>query len=647
MIEKNALNWLDMGEGLEMLDIYKNKKVLFIYQFFKTLLNQNNFPLYFYIILQGLFYFQLCCIIFPLNDDTDYSNDYIIYIIKYISPIILPQLEITNLKIYKIIMILITILLFILLCGFFIIFTKMNDDRQSYFFKIITIITNILLQIVFNYLIGPIVIICLISYNCKDGRNNRINSECLTIGKNLIFIILATINLVCYVSIAVFFSILYKEIGKIGAYTPKIQINTNFELYSGLSKIIIFILFFLLNTSLNDKKIYLIIYHLILLIIYIIFSYYISKNVYIYDKIMNHLIYLGLYITLWLCLVITLKDIFNLNHVSLFILLGWIIIIVATITLFKYNESNSILTTNIFEVNHLKDIEKFINVSLDLIQDKHGTNETILLGFFYKFREYLLANPDIKEKFNYLSNAVYLKRIYNDKSIINGYYIVYLIYDYCLSQNKSNNLLNIHFCYFLINHLKNTISAMYRCSKLRADSLFIFYFKYLLAENIKDYLVELNEANNKKNTPQNVQFSSLILFYLYQNLMRTKIADMAENQINYYDYFKNYSIGSKSSLGFLKVGKKIIEIRKEIKIIWDKILLLNPFCPEIFKEYMNYIKEILNDDIYYERELKNYIYINNSYLPQKNDFYYKIFDSLNSVILLSEYNDNKILNSKF
>ena len=151
MIEKNALNWLDMGEGLEMLDIYKNKKVLLIYHFFKTLLNQNNFPLYFYIILQIVFYLQFCCIIFPKYDSTDYSNDYILYIFKYISPIILPQLEITNLNIYKIIMILITILLFILLSCFFIIIAKMNNDKQSYFFKIITIITNILLQIVFNY----------------------------------------------------------------------------------------------------------------------------------------------------------------------------------------------------------------------------------------------------------------------------------------------------------------------------------------------------------------------------------------------------------------------------------------------------------------------------------------------------------------
>ena len=55
---------------------------------------------------------------------------------------------------------------------------------------------------------------------------------------------------------------------------------------------------------------------------------------------------------------------------------------------------------------------------------------------------------------------------------------------------------------------------MYRCSKIKADSLIDCYYKYILSENIKDYLLELNESNNKKNSKQSVQFCSLILYYL-------------------------------------------------------------------------------------------------------------------------------------
>ena len=434
-----------------------------------------------------------------------------------------------------------------------------------------------------------------------------------------------------------------KEIGKIDAFTPRIQINTNFELYSGLLKILVFILYFINNNYLENKQIYYILYHLILLIILFTFSFYIYKNVFFYDKVMYCLIQLGSYLTLWFCLVMTLKDIFELNQISLFVLIGWAIIAILTISINSNNLSELILNTNIFEIEKLKTIEMYINCLLELIQNQEGTNKTILLGFYYKFREYLILNPDLKEKYNNLSNAKYLKTLYNNKTIINGYYILYLLYDYHLSQNKANNLLSIHFCYFLINYLKNRISAMYRCSKIKADSLIDCYYKYILSENIKDFLFELNESNNKKKTKQSVQFCSLILYYLYQNLIRIKISDMAENQINYYDYFKNYSIGVKSSLGFLKVGTKIIEMREEIKQIWDKILILNPFCPEIKREYMSYIKDILNDENYYEEELKNHNYIENSLLSQKNSFYYKLFDYSNSALILSEYNDNKII----
>ena len=77
----NGLEWLDMREGLEKLDIYKKTKISYIYTFFKVLLQENNFPLYFHIILQSIFYFQLLCIISAKNDYNSYSQDYLIYMI--------------------------------------------------------------------------------------------------------------------------------------------------------------------------------------------------------------------------------------------------------------------------------------------------------------------------------------------------------------------------------------------------------------------------------------------------------------------------------------------------------------------------------------------------------------------------------------
>ena len=103
---------------------------------------------------------------------------------------------------------------------------------------------------------------------------------CLNKGNDIIFIILGLINIIFYLFITIIFSIFYKEIGKIGTYTPKIQINTNFELYSQIVKIIIFVLYFIYNTFLDDNIIYLIAYHAVILFILAIFTYYIYKNIF-------------------------------------------------------------------------------------------------------------------------------------------------------------------------------------------------------------------------------------------------------------------------------------------------------------------------------------------------------------------------------
>ena len=366
MIEKNTLEWLDMREGLEKLNIYKSKKISYIYTFFKVLLKENDFPLYFYIIFQSAFYFQLLCII---NNNNSYSKDYLIYVIFYMSKLFLPQLIINNINSFRIMMIIITILLFILLFGFIFIFLGMKNDNKNNCFKSIIFIINILLQIILYYLIGPIIIICLISFNCNNGFNSLIGTVCLNKGNDIMFIILGLINIIFYLFITIIFSIFYKEIGKIGTYTPKIQINTNFELYSQIVKIIIFVLYFIYNTFLDDNIIYLIAYHAVILFILAIFTYYIYKNIFFYDKIMNTTIHLGAFLVLWFSLVQILKDIFNFNKVSLFVLIGWIIIIVLTISLFNHNSSKLILNTNIFEIDNLNEIEMLIYYILEFIKD--------------------------------------------------------------------------------------------------------------------------------------------------------------------------------------------------------------------------------------------------------------------------------------
>ena len=646
MAEKNILDWLDLGEGLEKIDLYKKEKFIIFSKFFKVILEGDGVSLTFYLVLQSLFYIQICCItLFQTNIS---SKDYLLYIFKYISNIFLLEEIISDYNSFLIFIIIITILLIILVFCFSSVFILMNQEKKSIFFKFIIIVINCLVIIILKYLIGPIVCICLIPINCKNGINSTLGTTCFSDMKHLVLFIISIIDFIFFLCFAIIFSIFYNEIGRIGNLTPVVRTKSSFDLYIGLSKITIFILNYFYRIYYNNKKILIIIYDVIILIPSFFFLIYMNKKVYFYDKKMNYCVHFGGILTFWFVLIITLKNIFDIANVSLFILIGWILLIPATVSLFRYKTHKIILKTNILELDELKDIktiEMFNNSLLELMDSQQSEHKTILLGFYYQFKEHLSAYPDIKDKFTSISNSKYLNRIYNDNFILTGYFIIYIIYDYYISKNKSNSLIGIHFCYFLINHLRNSTLAIYLCTKIRCMSLMSSYYNYILSENIKEYLVDLSGNNMNNNSPKNVQFSSVILYYLFQNLLRFKIADITESAINYFDYFKNFSAGAKSSLGFLRAGNNIIDIRIEIKSLWDKINILNPFCSEIKKEYMGYIKDIIKDDNLLEKELKNHDYIKNSFLSIKSSFYFKMFDSSNSAILLTEGDnaDNKIL----
>ena len=288
----------------------------------------------------------------------------------------------------------------------------------------------------------------------------------------------------------------------------------------------------------------------------------------------------------------------------------------------------------------------FISIILSLSENEEIRYKTIILGFEHRFKDYISSFSDIKDKIDKINNNDYLKNLYKNKNKVNTFYIVYVIYDYLIEKNKlNNNFIIAHFCYFLINNFKNMVLAMHYCSKMKCTTYLEKYHKFLLAENIKDYLNDLSEHSDENISIRHVHFSSVILSHLFKNLIKMKIYDASNYQIEYIDYFKNFTINMKSSLGFLEVGRKIIKLRKEIKLLYDKNNILDPFCEEIWGDYKLYLETIIQDYLLCKEEEKNYRQSTNTYLTNKNSFYFKIFDnSISSVLLTESMNKNsKIL----
>ena len=111
MIESNIINWIDLGDSMQSLDIYGKKKMIKSFNFIHVLVSFTNFSIFFYIIF---FFLQIMMLTLVNLEDKD---DSAIVILKYISKVIFVQEIITDKESYKIAIIINSVLtLVVILC---------------------------------------------------------------------------------------------------------------------------------------------------------------------------------------------------------------------------------------------------------------------------------------------------------------------------------------------------------------------------------------------------------------------------------------------------------------------------------------------------------------------------------------------------
>ena len=200
-------------------------------------------------------------------------------------------------------------------------------------------------------------------------------------------------------------------------------------------------------------------------------------------------------------------------------------------------------------------------------------------------------------------------------------------------------------CYFLVNHLKNLTYALFLLTKLKTTYHKELYYKFILTEEIKEYLIKRLKNRISHQTLNHIEIGSVILYYQYMDLFKIKIYDATCRQIDYFDFLRNNVTSGKLTENFLKTGEEILNLKKEIVKLWEKIIGINPFCNETENDYMIYLKTILQDDMMAKSEEKKFNLIKSTNLPEKNNVYYSLFkNEFNSVVLIDGYSTNgKIL----
>ena len=657
MIESNVIEFLDFGDIIQKISPYSKTYLELYFRYFRILIKNKSFPIIIDILLIIISFIQLLTIssVFLSSD-----NDIIIEIFKYLKNILLVLELKNNEKIFFKLFIFISIVIIIDIILMFIILFTMKIIILKSFINIVILLNNI----IFYYLIGPAIEICLIFSLCNNENQvlcfnylNYINIQ------NLIFSILVGL---LYIFISIIFSIYNKEIGSIitDINVKTTRVHCNYEIFYLLSKIIIFAIHFFLNTK-NNNFIFLLIYEGIIFIICIIMSIYVYRNVYYYNDIINIIIYYGWYYCSWFSIWAFMKILFNLKNITIFVVIGWSIIIFLFNKNFTIKEFLLIADSNILELKNIKSIEIFSNNILKLLADKDNIKSKILLyGIIKNLDNYFNNNPELNYHYQKLLKDKYLRKKFNKKDELPILSIIYLIYNLQLEKSNEKEEITLHMCYFLINKFHNPTYAILLCSKMKTTKHINLYYKYILTEDIKEYLIYKLKKNSNNESIKNVQIGSSILYYLYIDLFKIKIYDAICNQIDYFEIIKDHIINDKITNKLIKIGDSILKLRKEIIEIWEKIIELNPFSDEPYNDYSLYLDTIIQDEMLAKEEYQKYIKLKNEKTVERYNIYNNMFFfGKSSVILfdgyltygkilyasptidiLSSYNEKEILN---
>ena len=634
MIEDKIIEWIELGDSIQKIDIYNKQYTHILFQGYYLLSQFGQFPEYFYLLNIFLFFAQ----IWELNLlKIDVEDDGILEILKYLENVFLFHKFVINNKTFSILLA-VTVSIYIL----YILLLIINIILIKKKIKIIFFISlNSFLNILIMYFInGPSLYILLTTVLCYDN-----NSIVLCSFKNVSFIIsfiLISIYAI-FMVLSLFFSSLYfNNIGKINGSNAKCRINCNFTTIIIIIKLIYTIFNFILTISTEEKIKYGInTYYLFIFCGNLFISIYTYKYLFYYNQIINKSFHYGWYFTTWFSFCIFLKKLIGINDITLYIIFGSFIITIGFIYSNKYKEIKLMTEFNMLEENSLKDIEIFNYLLINYLKKNDLQSKIIIAGIIKRFEEYISINAELYDMYHKFLNDKHLQRKFTSKNELSILSIISIIYSSSIEKSKDKTDITLNMCYFLVNIFKNPTYSIWLCTKIKSFSHVQSYNTFVLMEEIKEYLIGLLKKNSHKMSIKHIQFSSAILYYQYIELFKMKIYDATCSQIEYFDILKNSTTTGKTTENFLNIGKDILSLRKDILNLWEKIMLLNPFSIESKRDYMIYLDNVLQDQTLLKTEEKRFNSNRDLKLADRNNTYYSIYiQELSAVLLIDGYSYN-------
>ena len=641
MIENDIINWLEISESMKYIDIYNSPTRVKFFRLIHVMMGFKTFGSFWYLLLKLIYFLQIMML--AINDISD-TSDNTITLLKYISNIFLINEYLSSESFYSLVILVLSILTIIIIFVF--VYIEISINLGKFYIRLPVSLLNYFNQILIDYLIGPIIIITLLSTKCdKNNEHYLLHKKCYKDPAHIAVMLFALINLAFYICYTYLLSVYYNEVGAINENKLSARLNCNYEFLIFLNKIIIFILSYFNEYYFPNNKLMRMIIQIYICLSYTLFCIYCYHEVLYYTWTIDTLHLYGNAFISWFGFCLILRELLKFREISVLLIVGYIII--AIILYLLEDDIRDFLLTdfNIFQANSIKNIEIFVQQLYNLISVNSIKNKTILVGMIEKFENYFQQNYEMNNKYTKLHMDEIVNKKITNKLELKILSIVYVIYEYHLNQDKFTNDILIILSYFLMNKFKKSTLALKFCSQITVKSHKFLYLKYVLMEEIKDFLVFKITKATDMDSMSHIEISSMILYYIYSDLFKIKIYDAACSQIDYFDHLTNQNIDSKITQNFLKIGDEILQLRKKIMKLWEKIFRLNPFCEDCESDYFLYLEKILQDDDMVKAEKKNISSVRNNKSSEKTNIYFGLFwKDQSSILLVDGYsNMGKIL----
>ena len=642
MIENDIINWLEISESMKYIDIYSKQTRAKFFRLIHVMMGFKSYGSFWYLLLKLFYLLQIMML--AINDIPAETSDNVVTLLKYISNIFLVNEYLSSEKFYSLVILVLSILTLIIILIY--VYIEVSINLGKFYIRLPVSILNYFNPLLIDYLMGPIIMITFLSTKCDDNNEHMLlHKKCFSDPIHIVVVLFAIINLIFYLGYNYLLSVYYNEIGAINENKLAARINCNYELFIFLNKCVIFILSYFNEYYFPNNKIMRMIIQIYICLSYTIFCVYCYQEVLYYTATIDIFHLYGNAFISWFTFCLIFKELLKFQDISVLLIVGYIIIAII-LYLLEDDRRDFLLTDfNIFQANSIKKIEIFVQQLYNLISVNSIKNKTILVGMIEKFENYFQTNYELNSRYTKLHMDEIVNKKITNKLELKILSIVYLIYEYHLNQDKFTNDILILMSYFLMNKFKKSTLAIRFCSQISVKPHKYLYLKFVLMEEIKDFLVFKITKATDMDTMSHIQISSMILYYIYSDLFKIKIYDAACSQINYFDHLTNQNTDVKITKNFLKIGDEIILLRKKIMKLWEKIFSLNPFCDDCENNYYIYLQTILQDDELYKAEQKKIGLIKNNKSSERTNIYYGLFfKDQSSILLVDGYsNMGKIL----